>query len=72
MVRVLEFFGNGVQMVSIDINDDFDVENTESFFVNITTTDDFVNLLNDSVQVFIVDNGKLQEHIIYGSMVINT
>ena len=58
-VRVLEFSGNGVQTVSIDINDDSELEDTEFFFVNVSTTDDYVNILVDSAQVFIVDNGKL-------------
>lgn len=58
-MRVLEFFENGVQMISIDINDDAQIEETESFFVNISTTDDYVNIIVDSVQVFIEDNGKI-------------
>lgn len=58
-MRVLEFFENGVQMISIDINDDAQIEETESFFVNISTTDDYVNIIADSVQVFIEDNGKI-------------
>ena len=45
--------------MSIDINDDSEVEDTESFFVNITTTDDHVTILVDSAQVLIGDNGKL-------------
>lgn len=57
-IQVLEIFGNGVQTVSIDINDDSEVEDTESFFVNITTTDDYVNILIDSTQVLIGDNGE--------------
>lgn len=56
---MLEIFQNGVQTVSIDINDDSELEDTESFFVNITTTDDYVNILIDSAQVLIGDNGKL-------------
>lgn len=56
---MLEIFQNGIQTVSVDINDDSEVEDTESFFVNITTTDDYVNILVDSTQVFIEDNGKL-------------
>ena len=57
-VQVLEIFGNGERTVSIDINDDSEVEDTESFFVNITTTDDYVNILIDSTQVLIGDNGE--------------
>ena len=54
----MEIFGNGERTVSIDINDDSEVEDTESFFVNITTTDDYVNILIDSTQVLIGDNGE--------------
>ena len=57
-VQVLEIFGNGERTVSIDINDDSEVEDLESFFVNITTTDDYVNILIDSTQVLIEDNGE--------------
>jgi hypothetical protein len=56
---VLEIFQNGEQTVSIDINDDSELEETELFFVNITTTDDYVNILIDSTQVLIEDNGTL-------------
>ena len=59
VVRVLEFTENGVQTVSIDINDDSELEDTEYFFVNVTTTDNYVNVLVDSAQIFIGDNGKL-------------
>lgn len=57
-VTVIEFTENGVQTVSIDINDDSELEDTEYFFVNISTTDDYVNVLVDSAQVFIGDNGE--------------
>lgn len=57
-VRVLEFSQNGVQTVSVDVNDDSELEDTEYFFVNISTTDDYVNILVDSAQVFIGDNGE--------------
>ena len=56
---MLEFSENGLQTVSININDDSMAENIESFFVNITTTDDYVNILIDSTEVFIQDNGNL-------------
>ena len=55
---MLEFSENGMQTVSININDDSMPEDTESFFVNITTTDDYVNILIDSTEVLIQDNGK--------------
>lgn len=56
---MLEFSGNGLQAVSININDDSMAEDAESFFINITTTDDYVNILIDSTQVVIEDNGNL-------------
>ena len=45
-------------MVNIDINDDSLPEDTESFFVYISTSDEYVTFLVDSAQVLIQDNGK--------------
>lgn len=44
------------------IVDDLALENTEEFSVNITTTDDFVAIGQDTTQVFILDNGQYKWH----------
>ena len=58
LVRVLEFTGNGSQTVPISITDDTELEDIEFFTVNITTTDDYVEIIQRSTQVFIQDSGN--------------
>ena len=69
---MLEIFQNGIQTVSIDINDDSELEDTESFFVNITTTDDYVNILIDSAQVLIGDNGKPVQNYVHNTGIVQS
>ena len=53
-------FGPGVsrQCVNVSIEDDIPLENTETFFGNLTTTDAGVTLNPDTAQVDIIDAGK--------------
>ena len=57
-VQIIEFSSSGMQFASIIIVNDTVVENTESFTVNITTTDDFITVGLASTEVFIIDDGK--------------
>ncbi|XP_048590278.1 extracellular matrix organizing protein FRAS1-like [Nematostella vectensis] len=43
---------------TININDDVIVENTESFFVQLTTTDGNINITQPNITVSITDNDK--------------
>ena len=54
----MEFSGDGSQIVTIDTVDDIEREDLESFTINITTTDDFVDIIGSAIQVFIQDNGN--------------
>lgn len=57
-MRVLEFTSDGLMSVNISIVDDSELESQEVFYANISTTDDYVNIIQDSTQIFIQDNGK--------------
>lgn len=46
--------------IPVSIVDDLALENTEDFSVNITSTDEFVAIGQDTTQVFIVDNGEVE------------
>ena len=48
--------------IPVTIEEDTALESTEDFTVNITSTDEFVAIGEDTAQVFIVDNGELKVH----------
>lgn len=47
------------------IVDDLALENTEEFSVNITTTDDFVAIGQDTTQVFTLDTGQYNNVLLH-------
>ena len=54
---ILNFTQDEVQTIHIPILDDIRVEDTEFFFVNLTTTqDDLIRLGNTTASVSILDN----------------
>lgn len=61
--EILQVIPIGLENGSISIPcvfivDDLALENTEDFSVNITSTDQFVVIDEDTTQVFITDNGE--------------